>query len=172
MFSNRFCRRTREAAIASALFLAVGSAAAHGPGMGPQGGPGGPHGGAQVEQLIQQLKGKLALDTSQQVLFDNAVAATRAARQTGRAERERIHAQMKAELAKAEPDLAAMAALADAAQGQGQALRRSVRDQWLQLYATFTPAQKGIVRDALVQRMQRFEQFRERMHERFGGGQG
>ena len=74
---------------------------------------------------------------------------------------------MKAELAKAEPDLAAVAALADQAQANGQSLRQQVRDEWLKLYATFTPTQKQVVRDELTKRMERFEDFRAKMKERF-----
>jgi hypothetical protein len=43
-----------------------------------------------------------------------------------------------------------------------------VRDQWLRLYATFSPTQKAVVRDALLKKMERHERFRERMRERFG----
>ncbi len=107
--------------------------------------------------MIAQVKDKLALNSSQQVMWDNAIASTKSARQAGRAERERVHAAMKAEIAKAEPDLAAVAALADQAQAAGQSLRHQVRDEWLKLYATFTPTQKQVVRDELAKRMERFE---------------
>jgi Spy/CpxP family protein refolding chaperone len=172
MLKSRFCRRSRHAAMASALFLAFGATAyAQGPGHGPHGGGwhgGGPH-GAHIEQVIARVKDKLALDTSQQVLFDNAVAQTRSARDAGRAEMDRVHAALKAELAKAEPDLAAVAAMADEAQLKGQNLRRQVRDEWLKLYSTFTPTQKQVVRDVLAKRMERFENFRARMREHRSG---
>lgn len=167
MFQSRFCRRSRQAALASALFLAFGATAyAHGPGFGPHGGGAR---GAHLEQIIAQVKDKLALDSSQQVLFDNAVAVSKSARDSGRAEFERVHSAMRAELAKAEPDLASLAAIADEAQLKGQALRRQVRDEWLKVYATFSPGQKQVVRDLLARRMERFEHFRSRMHERWGG---
>ena len=135
-------------------------------------GPHGHHGhhgrhAAHVEQVIAQVKDKLALNTSQQGMWDNAIASTKAARETGRTERERIHAAMKAELAKPEPDLAAMASFVDQAQANGQVARNQVRDQWLALYATFTPAQKAVVRDELTKRMERMEGFRAKMKERF-----
>lgn len=170
MFTSRFCRRGREAALASALFLAIGSAAYADPGHGPGGpwGHGGPR-GAHVEQVIAQLKSQLNLNTSQQLAFDNAVAATRSARETGRAERERVHAATRAELGNAAPDLAKIAQMADQARTAGQQLHTQVRDQWLALYATFTSEQKLVVRDALVRRMERMDAFRARMHERFGG---
>ena len=160
-----FARRTLQAALASALVFAIGpSAFAHGPGGGFRG-----QHGAHIEQVIAHVKDRLALDTSQQALFDAAVAATRAARDTGRGEIARMRDAIRAELAKPEPDLAALATLADAAQANGQAVRRSVRDQWLQLYATFSPTQKAVVRDVLAKRLERHERFRERITERFGG---
>ena len=157
--------RRGQVAVAATLFAVAGAAAyAQGP-HGHRGHHG--HHGAQVEQVIAQVKDKLALNSSQQVMWDNAIASTKAARQAGRTERERVHAAMKAELAKAEPDLAAVAAVTDQAQANGQSLRHHVRDEWLKLYATFTPTQKQVVRDELNKRMERFENFRAKMKERF-----
>lgn len=149
--------------LAAALFAAFGASAL-------AQGPGGHHGrhGAHVEQVIAQVKDRLALNSSQQGMWDNAMASTKAARQGGRAERERVHAAVKAELAKPEPDLAAVAALVDQAQAGGHAVRTQVRNEWLNLYATFTPTQKQVVRDELNRRVERFEGFRGKMKERFG----
>jgi hypothetical protein len=36
-------------------------------------------------------------------------------------------------------------------------LRQDVRKQWLQVYATFSPEQKAVVRDALAKQMARME---------------
>jgi Spy/CpxP family protein refolding chaperone len=175
MPNSRLCRRSGIFALASALTLALGTAAyAHGPGFGygagqgPGFGPRGPH-GAQIEHVIARAKDRLALNSSQQVMFDSALASARSAREAGRTEMDNMRAAGRAELAKPEPDLAALAAAADAAHANGQALRRQVRDEWLKLYATFSPTQKSVVREMLVQRMERHEHFRERMHERFGG---
>ena len=176
--------RTRAAALASALAFALGSAAVlaqPGPGAGFGPGPGagygyghgagpmGHRGGGDVAQVIQHLKDKLALNTSQQQMWDSAAAASRQARQDGRALMQTVHDAMAAELAKAEPDLARMAAIADDAQAKGQALRKQVRSEWLRLYDTFTPQQKGVVRDALLARMERHERMRERFQQRLGG---
>ena len=76
---------------------------------------------------------------------------------------------MNAELAKAEPDLAAVASVADDVQASNSALRKQVRSTWLALYATFTPDQKAIVRDALKQRIAQMESFRQKMQQRRGG---
>jgi periplasmic protein CpxP/Spy len=119
-----------------------------------------------IEGALASVKGQLSLNTSQQVMWDNAAAATQAARQTGRAGMEQVHAALTAELAKAEPDFAAVAAAGDAAQANAQAVRKQVRDQWLALYNTFTPAQKAVVRDAVKARIDRMEAFRARMQER------
>lgn len=154
--------RRSQVAVAAALFALAGAAAYA---QGPHGHRG--HHGAQFEQVIAQVKDKLALNTSQQLMWDNAIASTKAARQAGRAERERVHAAMKAELAKPEPDLAAAAAAADQARANGQTLRNQVRGEWLNLYATFTPSQKLVVRDALAKRLDRLERFHGKMKERF-----
>ena len=74
----------------------------------------GPHGGGDVVMSIVALKGQLNLNTSQQSMWDNAVAAGKAARQTARANMQKVHDTLTAELAKPEPDLAAVAAASDA----------------------------------------------------------
>ncbi len=49
-------------------------------------------------------------------------------------------------------------------------LRKQVRTQWLNLYATFSPDQKAVIRDMLQKRMARMESFRQKMREHFQGG--
>jgi Spy/CpxP family protein refolding chaperone len=154
--------------VAGAALLAFGAHAAM-----AQPGPHGPgHGGIDIDHMIASVKAQLNLNTSQQVMFDNAVAASKAARATARQNMEQVHGTLNSELAKAEPDLAAVAAAADAAQANGQAVRKQVRDQWLALYATFTPAQKAVVRDNIKARVARMEAFREKMREHFQSRQG
>lgn len=156
-------RRARQAAVASALFLALGASAyAQGPGHGLRG-HGHHHHGGGFERVIAHAKEKLALDTSQQQMFDNTVAFTRSAREAGRAEMEKVKSATRAELQKSEPDLASLSAIADSAQAQGQAIRRQVRDEWLKLYATFSPEQKTVVRDILAKRLERQDRFRAKM---------
>ena len=168
MSNHTLLRRTRQAALASALFVALAGVASADPGpRGGMHGPGGPH-GASIEAAIAHVKDKLALNADQQQLFDSAVAQNRAARVAGRPEMTRVRDAMKAELAKPEPDLAAVAAIADAARGTGQAERLKVRDTWLNLYGTFTVAQKQVVRDHLLQRLARHEAWREKARARFG----
>ncbi|MFO1397137.1 MAG: periplasmic heavy metal sensor [Burkholderiales bacterium] len=167
-------RTARLAAVMAGALIALGSHAAlaqPGPGFGPHGGGGmhgaGGPGGMSIEGTLAAVKSQLNLNTSQQVMWDNAAAATKTARDAGRAAMQQVHATLTAELAKPEPDLAAVAAAGDAAQATAQTARKQVRDQWLALYATFTPAQKAVVRDALKARVDRMASFRARMQERW-----
>lgn len=145
-------------AIVSLFFLAAGANAtlAHGAEIARA-----PH----LEHMLATIKGKLALDTSQQVLWDRAFAQSLAAREAARSGRVRLRDAMQAELAKTEPDLARIAALADNVQANTQAARRQARDEWLKLYATFAPDQKIVVRDLAKKRMERFARFAEHRRE-------
>jgi Spy/CpxP family protein refolding chaperone len=172
---RRFALRSTAAVVAATFAMAFGGAALAQPMGGPhgQGGPGGP-GEAFFAHAIVQAKAKLNLNTSQQAQFDAAVAQSKTAREQGRALMQTVKDAMRAELAKAEPDYAAVAAIADNAQAQGQTLRGGIRQQWLTLYATFSPEQKAVVRDLLKTRMDRAEAFRDtmqqRMQQRLNGG--
>ena len=98
------------------------------------------------------------------------------AREAGRALHDKVKATLQAELAKAEPDLAAVAAAADAAIDQGRAQRKAIRAEWLALYGTFTVEQKAVVKEMLQKHVARSESFREkmrdRMHHKFDGKSG
>ena len=130
----------------------------------------GPRGGGDVVMGIAALKDQLNLNTSQQAMWDNAVAAGKAARQTARTNMQKVHDTLAAELAKPEPDLAAVAAAADAARNANAALHAQVRDAWLNIYSTFTPEQKAVVKNALSQRLARMDKFREKMLQRHSQG--
>ena len=111
-------RRTTVAAAASLAFaFCAGTALAQPAGMH------GPHGGGSPDDMIGHLiahaKTQLNLNTSQQGMFDSAVASSKAARESGRALHQTVHDALAA-VGEAEPDLAAVAAAADNAQAQGQ----------------------------------------------------
>ena len=163
-------RTPRLAAFAAAALMACTAPAAFAQpgGAGPAHGPHGGGPGFGIESFLSSVKAELNLNTSQQVMWDNAVAQTRAAREAGRGAMDRVRASLNAELAKAEPDFAAVGAVGDAAQASQQAQRRLARDEWLKLYATFSPPQKAIVRDAAKAKMAKMETFRARMQERMG----
>lgn len=165
--------RTTAVVAAAALAMTLGTAAslanAGGASHGPHGG-GAP--GDMIGHLIEKAQPQLNLNTSQQQQFAAALASTKAAHQTGLSLHESVKTTLTAELAKPEPDLAAVAAVSDNAQAQGQALRKSVRGQWLALYATFSPDQKAVVRQLLQARMAKAESFRQKMQDRFNGKAG
>lgn len=151
---------------AAALLLALSAvASAQVPGgPGPGGGPG-MHAGFPGAQMLEAIRSKLNLDTSQQMLFESAVAQGKAAREAGRAEMAKVRDAMRAELAKADPDLQAMAVEADGARARNQAAHQLVRSEWLKLYATLNAEQMAVVKAFLSERMNRAEGFRQRMHE-------
>ena len=170
---SRFCPRRAAAVTAAALALAIGGAAM----AQPAGGHAGPHaammghggGDEMLGNLIAHARAKLNLNTSQNLVFETTLAQTKAARETGRTLHQKVKDSLAAELAKPEPDLAAVAAVADGVQQQGTALRHQVRDAWLQLYATFSPEQKAVVRDMLQKHMARMDSFRQKMQDRMHG---
>lgn len=165
-------RIPRWTGVMAAALLALGSQVA----LAQPGGPGhhGPHGrgGFELEHVLGQLKAQLNLNTQQQSMWDAAAAHGKVARQNARAAMDSVHATLTAELAKPEPNFAAVASAADAAQANVQAERKQVRNEWLALYGTFSAEQKALVRDAIKLRVDRMEAFREKMKERFQQRQG
>jgi Spy/CpxP family protein refolding chaperone len=155
---------SRMAAVAAAALIGISGVAAAQPHHGHGG-----SGGGDFLMGIAALKGQLNLNTSQQTMWDNAVAAGKAARDSARASHQKVHDTLTAELAKAEPDLAAVATATDAARDSAATQHRQVRDAWLNLYGTFTPDQKTVVKNALQQKLTRMEQFREKMRQRHAG---
>jgi Spy/CpxP family protein refolding chaperone len=160
---------TTAAVLALALGTVASTAAFGGPAAPGGRGPQGPGGEPLGPQVIESIKARLNLDTAQLQQFDQALAMSKAAREGARADRLKLREALRAELAKPEPDLAAVARIADAEQARNQAVRNQVRDRWLRLYATFSPEQKAVVREALVARMSRGDAVREQLRERLGG---
>ena len=158
---------SRVAAVAAAALIGISGIAAAQP-QARNHGPHGHQGGGDFISAIAGLKTELNLNTSQQAMWDNAVAAGKAARDNARASHQQLRNTVTAELAKAEPDLAAVAAASDAARDAAAASHRQVRAAWLNLYSTFTPDQKAVVKNAIQQRLTRMEQFREKMKQRHG----
>lgn len=155
--------------IAAALsFGVIGGALAQPVGSGA----GADRGDVPITRILQAAKARLNLNTSQQVLWDKVVADTKAAHQAGRANRQRVSAALQAELAKPEPNLAAVAAIGDEVQQQNRVQHVAVRTEWLNLYATLSPEQKAVVRDSITQRLTRMQQFREKMRDHFGAHHG
>ena len=115
-----------------------------------------PHGGNPLA-MLGKIKSQLNLNTSQQQQWDVVAAQSRAAHETARANFAQVRSALQTELAKSEPDFAAVAALADSVRQQNGVLRAQTRDAWLALYATFTPEQKAVARDAIKSGIERME---------------
>ena len=127
------------------------------------------HGMHDPISVLQQIQAKLNLNTSQQQQFDAAVAQSKTVHEAMRANFQQLKAATQAELAKADPDLAALASLSDQVQQQNIAQRKQARAAWLALYGTFSAEQKATVRDAINARMARMDAFRQRMQDRHPG---
>jgi LTXXQ motif family protein len=126
-------------------------------------------GGDRIIHAIAAFKAELNLDTTQQPLWDAAVASGKAARDAAKQSRLTVKQVATDELAKATPpNLSHIAATADQVQDANVAAHRQVRAQWLALYATFRPDQVAVVKAGIATRMARMESFRERMRQRFG----
>lgn len=166
-------RRIAMAATAGlALTLGAGPALAQ-----PMGGPHGPGGGEEmIGRLIAHAKAQLNLDTSQQGMFDAAVATGKTARELARASHQKVKDALQTELAKPAPNLRAVATVADSVHQDVLAERNKVRNAWLTVYDNLHEDQKTIVRDLLQKRLAHAESFRQKMHERmqqrFGGTNG
>jgi Spy/CpxP family protein refolding chaperone len=162
--------------MASALAMTLGATAALAQTTdAPSGAPPGPHRhghGDMITHAIASAKSQLNLNTSQQQMFDAAVASSKAAWQSGKTIRQSVKDTLATELAKSEPDLAAVAAAGDNARAQGQALHQQVRAQWLALYATFTPDQKAVVKNLIQQHMAQAETMHAQMLQRWQQGAG
>ena len=121
-----------------------------------------------IGHLIADAKAELNLNTMQQGMFDTAVANSKAAHETGPcAARRRSGTTLQTELAKPEPDLAAVAAAADAAMEEGRAAAEvDPRPNGWRSTRQFSPEQKAVVRDLLQKRMNHADSFRQKMRER------
>lgn len=115
-------------------------------------------------EMLGALRAQLNLNTAQQQQWDNAAAVSAAARNVVRASFQERRTALQAELAKPEPDFASLAAATDAVHEQLSSLHKQARDAWLALYATFTPEQKGIVRDAIKTKIQELQARRAARH--------
>lgn len=120
--------------------------------------------GAGPLAMLGKIGPQLNLNTSQQQQWDALMAQAKAAREVARANFAALTAALRAELAKPEPDLAAVAVRSDSLRQDNAALRKQTRDAWLALYATFTPEQKAVTRDAILAGLDRVEAWRSRRH--------
>ncbi len=77
------------------------------------------HGGSPL-QMLKQIKSQLQLNTSQEQQWDAVLAQEKAAHATARASFAQVQTALQTELAKPEPDLAAVATLSDGVRQQNE----------------------------------------------------
>jgi Spy/CpxP family protein refolding chaperone len=144
--------------------LLVAAAPLVAPMASAQGMPPGPFGpfGPRIERLAAELK----LSAEQRAQWDAQVQKSKSLFEAMKKARADMHQTIKAELAKAEPDLAALAAKADEARDKGRSAHRELRDGWLKLYAGFSAEQKAVVKKRILAHIERFDRMRDRMHDR------
>src|ERR1700688_3387258 len=118
----------------------------------------------------QEIQAKLNLNSSQQQQWGGAGAQSKGALDAIRANFQQLKTATQAELAKSDPDLAALASLSDQLQQQNVAQRKQARAAWLAPYGTFSAAPKTTVKDDINARMARMDAFRQRMQNRLSGG--
>jgi hypothetical protein len=128
------------------------------------------HGMHDPLAVLQKIQAKLNLNTSQQQQWDTAVAQSKTAHDAIRANFQQLKTATQAELAKSDPDFAALASLSDQLQQQNIAQRKQARAAWLALYGTFSADQKTTVKDAINARMARMDAFRQKMRDQLSGG--
>jgi Spy/CpxP family protein refolding chaperone len=124
--------------------------------------------GHHAERLAEKLK----LTPEQRTQWDAMVQKTMAHFEAMHKAHHEMHEAMKAELAKPEPDLAALAAKADAAREKGMAAHKELRDGWLKLYATMSLEQKGVVKKEILRHMAKMHHMHSRMHGMHGMDDG
>ena len=129
-------------------------------------GPG--HGMHDPIAVLQRIQAKLNLNTSQQQQWDAAVAQSKTVHGAIRANFQQLRAATQAELAKADPDLAALASLSDQVQQQNIAPRKQARALGSRFMAPFPPSRRRRAR-RYQREMARMDAFRQRMHDRHPG---
>ncbi|MBZ0104947.1 MAG: periplasmic heavy metal sensor [Sulfuricella denitrificans] len=115
---------------------------------------------------LQAIHDKLKLDDTKEKTWQGLVQKMHDMREAGRNEHQESRAQLKQEMDKDNPDFAALAARSDRIADERTAARRHVRDEWLKLYETFSPAQKIIVRDEIKARLEKSGKRLDRMHQK------
>ncbi len=106
---------------------------------------------------FDDLEIRLRLDHAQKAQFDHAVAATRRALMAVAFSVLEVKEDVLVELAKARPDLEALARAQEAAIERNRPLFREARREWARLYAMLDPEQVRIARRFVEEKMARLE---------------
>ncbi|MBL8513800.1 MAG: Spy/CpxP family protein refolding chaperone [Betaproteobacteria bacterium] len=116
-----------------------------------QGGPG-------IEGALQFARAKLNLTADQSAALDAILAGAKSQAKAAREASKSTVEQMKAELAKPQPNLRTLAQLQESLAPQREAIRKSVQSQLLSFYDTLNASQQATV----VEGLRKMAAFRER----------
>jgi Spy/CpxP family protein refolding chaperone len=130
------------------------------------------HGGHRHERFraqLEKLHSDLHLSAQQEQAWQRIRTSQRHLREQMRAHHREVAQVMRAELAKAHPDLARVAAAQDRGQARLRTERKAVRTEMLAFYQHLSPQQQTTVRDFLRQRIAQ-RHHRHQAHERAAQG--
>lgn len=144
--------------LAAALVLGSGALHAAVSGHGPD--------GAHFMNRLGKVHDQLKLNPQQEAAWKQAEEKSSETMKQMRDSHGKTREAMKQELAKSEPDFAAVARLADKSQESGFKARREARDLWLKLYAELSPEQKIVARDFVRERLARADSMRDKFKRR------
>ena len=105
----------------------------------------GPGAGGGIEQAIVHVRAKLDLSADQSAALDAIVGSAKSQAKAAHDAAQSTIEQIKAELAKPQPNLRALAQWQDNLQPQREAIHKSIRDQLLRFYDTLNPTQQQTV---------------------------
>ncbi len=118
---------------------------------------------------FQALHEKLHLSREQEKFWQSLRQKDVDFRKSAREQHNEMKVQVKHELDKKEPDLAALAAKSDQLSDARLQERRQLRGQWLKFYAQLAPEQKELVRNAIKTRLAKMDKFHEKFKHRGEG---
>lgn len=160
---SRFSSKFSSAALIASLALGSAFAVAQPAGPGMQGARMGAHGGhghagkgeEHFAKRMEALKSKLNLNPTQEAQFSAAQAATRTAMDAGRDARMKARDTARAELQKADPDLAMLLTQRESLRDANATQRKAAINEWSKFLGLLTTEQKAVVKSQLLNRMQR-----------------
>jgi Spy/CpxP family protein refolding chaperone len=157
------------AATVAALTLSLGAYAAGTVGPGPAAGPGAMapwhHHDGMLQKQLAELHTRLKLNPQQEQLWQTATDTMKRDHDTARADREKIHAQLKSMMQQPILDMNALHTAHMQAQQDNERLHEETATAWLAVYNALDDQQKTMVSDTFKQHFSKMESMREHMRE-------
>lgn len=133
------------AVAASISLLSMAPAMAETPAVPPHFAHRASQGGPGIEGALQFARARLNLTTEQSAALDGILASAKSQAKAAREASKATVDQMKAELAKPQPNMRTLAQLQDSLAPQREAIRKSVQAQLLNFYDTLSATQQATV---------------------------